>query len=53
MSERLRFADPESRDALLAVGESSFDKSFDRVDLAAYAMLGSLLLNLDETITAE
>jgi hypothetical protein len=36
---------------LLAVGESPRDPGFDDAELAAWATVASLILNLDETIT--
>jgi hypothetical protein len=42
--------DPASAQALLTIGEYSAD-GIDPVDLAAYTMAASVLLNLDETIT--
>ncbi len=44
-------ADPDAAKAFIAVGESKPDASLDPVELAAYANLASLILNLDETIT--
>lgn len=38
---------------LLSIGESKRDETLDAGELAAYTMLGNLLLNLDETITKE
>jgi hypothetical protein len=38
-------------EALLTQGESKRDTSLDPRELAAYASVGSLLLNLDETVT--
>jgi len=43
----------EEMDRYLNQGESAPDPTLDRRDLAAYAAVGSLLLNLDETITKE
>ena len=43
--------DPRATEQLLSVGESSLDKSIKRSDLAAWTMVASMLLNLDETIT--
>ena len=37
----------------LEQGESPYDKALDPVDLAAYASVGSLILNLDEAVTKE
>jgi hypothetical protein len=44
-------ADPESARAFLAVGASSSDPKLDAAQLAAYANVASLILNLDESIT--
>lgn len=44
---------PAEADKLLAVGEHSFDQSLDPIELATMTMVGSLLFNLDETITKE
>ena len=46
-------SDPESASLLLKVGESSFDESLDRQQLAAWTTVTSSILNLDETITRE
>lgn len=43
----------EDAKQLLAQGESPYDKSLDAAELAAYAGVASLILNLDETITKE
>jgi hypothetical protein len=45
--------DPEAAKALIAVGESKPNPALNPVDLAAYANLASLILNLDETITRD
>lgn len=45
--------DSEAVDLLLTNGQSAVDDSLPPVELAAYASLASLLLNLDETITVE
>jgi hypothetical protein len=45
--------DPKSAERLLQVGESPIVVQHDRVELAAYATLASVLLNLDETIVKE
>jgi hypothetical protein len=42
---------PQKIDALLSIGESPADKSFDPLELASWTMLASGVLNLDETIT--
>jgi hypothetical protein len=46
-------ADPAAAKAFISVGESKPDATLDPVDLAAYANLASLILNLDETITRD
>jgi hypothetical protein len=43
--------DPNAAKAFLSVGASQSDPTLDPVELAAYANLASLILNLDETIT--
>jgi hypothetical protein len=40
-------------DQFLAVGASATPAGADRVELAAYAAVASLILNLDETLTRE
>jgi len=47
------FGDSQKVEAYLAQGESRPDAKLDRRELAAYATLGSLLLNLDESMTKE
>jgi hypothetical protein len=42
--------DPEAAKKLLAVGESPAPKEQNAAELAAYTMVASLLLNLDETL---
>jgi hypothetical protein len=44
-------SDPESAKKLLGVGESKTVPQTDPAELAAYALVASTLLNLDETIT--
>jgi hypothetical protein len=44
---------PKAAAELLAVGESPRDEKFDVGELAAYATVASLILNLDETITKQ
>jgi uncharacterized protein DUF1553 len=46
-------ADPTSAEKMLHVGESPVAIEHDRVELAAYATVASVLLNLDETIVKE
>jgi len=41
---------PEAAKKLVSVGESPVNEKLDQVELAAYTMMGSLLLNLDETL---
>jgi hypothetical protein len=45
--------DPDAAKAFIAVGASKPDAKLDPVELAAYANLASLILNLDETITRD
>jgi hypothetical protein len=45
--------DPEAAAELLAVGEKRNDASLAAQELAAYAVVGSLILNLDEVITRQ
>jgi hypothetical protein len=45
--------DPAAARKLLTVGESKPDPALDPVELAAYATVCGLLLNLDETLTRE
>ncbi len=45
--------DPEAARQLLTVGEAKTADKLDPVELAAYAMAASTLINLDETITKE
>jgi hypothetical protein len=44
-------ADPEAAKKLIATGESPRNASLDPAELAAYTMVSSMILNLDETIT--
>ncbi len=44
---------PEEAQRLLKVGEKKFDSSMNANELAAYATMASLILNLDEVITRE
>jgi hypothetical protein len=49
-----RFRDhPADAKKLIGVGESTPDPKLDICELAAYTALGSLILNLDETITKQ
>ena len=45
------FTDPDAAKALVEVGESPVSDAFDPVEQAAFAVLGSVLLNLDEAIS--
>jgi hypothetical protein len=49
-SDRYR-ADEKAARKLLAVGESPRDESLPAAELAAYTILASVILNLDETVT--
>jgi hypothetical protein len=54
--ERLRkryAADREAADSVVKAGESPRDGSIDAAELAAWAGVASLILNLDETLTKE
>ena len=44
-------ADPQAAEELLSVGESPRDASLDAAELAAWAVVASVILNLDETVT--
>jgi hypothetical protein len=44
-------ADPEAAKKLLAVGDSPRDQKLDTAELAAWTLVASAILNLDETIT--
>jgi len=44
-------ADPEAARKLLAVGASPFDERLSADELAAWSILASVVLNLDETVT--
>jgi hypothetical protein len=46
-------ADPKAAAKLLAVGEAKRDEKNDTDELAAYAAVAGVILNLDETITKE
>jgi hypothetical protein len=46
-------AHPENAGELLTVGERPYDKKLDPAELAAWTMVASTILNLDETITKE
>jgi hypothetical protein len=46
-------ANPESTAAFLRAGESGVTEGLDHVELAAYASVASLMLNMDEAITKE
>lgn len=45
--------DPEAAKQFLAVGEAGTDETLNPAELAAYTLLASTLINLDETITKE
>jgi mono/diheme cytochrome c family protein len=42
--------DPDAAKQLVSVGESPVNEQLNQPELAAYTMMGSLLLNLDETL---
>jgi hypothetical protein len=44
---------PEAAAGLLAVGERRNDSKLKTQEVAAYAVVGSLILNLDEVITKQ
>jgi hypothetical protein len=44
-------ADPSAAEALLAIGESKPDKSLPPAELAAWTLVASQLINLDEALT--
>ncbi|HSG72352.1 MAG TPA: DUF1553 domain-containing protein, partial [Planctomycetaceae bacterium] len=44
---------PDAADQLLSVGESPVAEALDRTEIAAYASLMNLILNLDEVLTKE
>lgn len=46
-------SNPEAAKEFITIGESEPHSDIEATELAAYAMLGSVLLNLDETITRE
>ena len=51
---RASFAkDPAAAQKLISQGDSKPNANLDPVELAAYTSLGSLLLNLDETLTKQ
>jgi hypothetical protein len=43
--------DPEAAVKLISVGDSPRNEKLDPAELAAWSMIGSVLLNLDETVT--
>jgi hypothetical protein len=43
----------DAADRLLAVGEAPLNPRLDAVELATYAQVARLILNLDETITKQ
>ncbi|MBG85723.1 MAG: hypothetical protein CMO80_02345 [Verrucomicrobiales bacterium] len=46
-------AAPEAADDLLSVGQAALPDGIDRAELAAWTMICSTLMNLDETVTKE
>ena len=51
--QREYFSDPGKTNQYLHHGESLADTRLNSRELAAYAAVGSLILNLDETVTKE
>jgi hypothetical protein len=50
-AERARFAaNPSAADALLTVGERPVDPALDAVDVAAWTVVASTIMNLDEAV---
>jgi hypothetical protein len=45
--------EPNQAEQLIAIGERPRDASLDPIEHAAFTMLASLILNLDESITKE
>jgi len=45
--------DRSAAEKLLSAGEAARDKSLDAAELAAYATVASVILNLDEVITKQ
>ncbi len=53
-AERLRFQqDTTAADALLSIGEHPVPQDLNRTELAAWTVLGNVLLNLDEALSRE
>jgi len=53
-SQRKYFlSNPDRAEKLLMVGEMRNDQSLDRIELASYATVAGLILNLDEVITRQ
>ena len=46
-------ADPKAAVKLISAGDSTVDKTIDPSELAAYTVMASLVLNLDEAVTKE
>jgi hypothetical protein len=46
-------SDRDTAAQLIEIGESTADSSLDPVELAAYTIVASVILNLDETITQQ
>ena len=55
LDARLAYFEANTQEAakLLAVGESPLPDPVDQTELAAYATVASMILNLDETITKQ
>jgi hypothetical protein len=50
-ASREKYADRDEAKRLVSVGNAPFDKDLDVTELAAWASVARVLLNLDETIT--
>ena len=50
-ASREKYADKDAAKKLVSVGNAPLDKGLDLTELAAWASVARVLLNLDETIT--
>lgn len=54
VAQRKRFtANAELAEQLLGVGATEADSTLDRIEVAAYTIIASIILNLDETISTQ